>query len=519
MHFASEQRGPRLLAVASASIVLTVMAVLAFAGRAQAAETIFWDNYGANPDNAAFANLDGFGGGVLNAGGESLESPEGQAYDSVTNRLFVPAGIGAGRHIVAINLDGSGAAPFTAPGAPVDQPEGIAVDPASRTIYWQNTGATDAIVWAKLDGSAGGVLNTSGVTLSGPCCRIAVDPTAGRVYFVNFPLAGNSIAYVNTNNSGGGVLDLTGSTIEPDGEGIAVDPAAGRVYFLGGTNQIGYANTNGSGGGDVPLGGAPINGPWGLALDPSIGRLYWGNESNGTLRTNAIGFVGTNGSGAGGISIATAPVANPQDPLILKSPTGTGAPAITSDLAKPAALSCSTGSWGSDFPGSFVYQAPRGFAYQWTLNGAAIAGAAASTYTATTPGIYGCTVTATNQTGSSSQAGAGSVEVEQARVKLTIKPRTAKAKVGKFATFNVQALNQGDLQTAGARVCVKIRKKARKALKAPKCKPIGQVDALATKATKLKVKVKPSAEGRYKVKVQVKGTPGKAVNATIKVLG
>ena len=119
----------------------------------------------------------------------------------------------------------------------------------------------------------------------------------------------------------------------------------------------------------------------------------------------AFGFVGL-GGGGGAINIATAPVNGPQDPTILKSPTGTGAPALTRDPKAKANLTCSPGTWAADFPGSSVYQAPRTFAYQWTLNGAAIAGATASTYSATSPGTYACLVTAVNQSGAASQTSA-----------------------------------------------------------------------------------------------------------------
>jgi DNA-binding beta-propeller fold protein YncE len=518
MHFVSERRDHRLVAVASASIALALVAAFAFAARAQAAETIYWDNY--NADNLAFANIDGSGGGLLNLGGK-IESPEGMAYDTVTNRLFVANEEGATGQILAVNLDGSGASSFTAPGAPIDEPEGVAVDPASRTIYWENTGTTDAIVWAKLDGSAGGVLSTTGVTLQGPCCRIAVDPAAGRVYFLNFPPSGGTIAYVNTNNTGGGELSITGATFKPGGEGLAVDSAAGRIYFLGGSNQLGYANLDGSGGGAVSTGIAPIDGPWGMALDPSTGRLYWANENHGEGESaDAFGFVGTNGSNPGSISIASAPLDEPQDPVIIKSPSGTGAPTVTRDAANPAALACSAGSWAADFAGSFVYQAPRSYGYQWLLNGAAIPGATSNALTATTAGSYTCTVTATNQTGSASQTSGVAATVKAAKVKLTVKPRKAKAKAGKLAKFRVQALNQGDLQTRNAKICVKVPKKAKKALKAPKCKKLGKVGALTKRTAKLKVKVKPTAaKGNYKVTIQVKGSAGKVVKATVKVLG
>lgn len=504
----------------SALIALAFVAVLAFAARAQASETLYWDNYGFSPASIGFANIDGSGGGTLNLGSEKIASPEGMAYDSVTNRLFVANEEGTSGQILAINLDGTGASPFTAPGAPIEEPEGVAVDPATRTIYWENVDGK-SISWASLDGSQGGTLNLAGATVESPCCRIAIDPVGKRVYWVNTPSGPNSIGYANLDNSGGGTLSLTGSTVEPGGEGLSVDPAAGRIYFLGGNSELGYANLNGSGGGDISTGTAPSKSPWGLSLDPSTGRLLWGNEGNGENEfTDAFGFVKTDGSGAGGLSIASAPVYEPQDPVIIKSPSGTGVPVVSRNAAAPAALSCSTGGWAGDYPGSFVYQAPRTYAYQWLLNGVAVAGATGATFTATQAGSYACTVTATNQSGSASQTSTATAAVTAASVKLTVKPKKAKAKAGKLATFKVQALNQGDLATGNAKLCVKVPKKAKKALKAPKCKKLGAVGALAKKTTKLKVKAKPTAAaGNYKVTIQVKGSAGKAVKATVKVLG
>jgi hypothetical protein len=520
MHLVSERRDHRLVAMGSALIALALIAAFAFAARAQAAETLYWNNYGAS--SLAFANIDGSGGNTLNLGSAKLKSPEGMAYDTVTNRLFVGSEEGVDGQILAVNLDGSGATSFTAPGAPINEPEGVAVDPASRTIYWANTEGEDSISWARLDGSTGGTVNTAGAPASNICCRIAIDPVGGRVFWVDFPGPSEAvIAYANLNNTDGGELNLTGTTISPGGEGLAVDPAAGRIYFLGGSGEVGYANLDGSGAGDVSIGSAPINTPWGLTLDPSIGRLYWGNEGNGEGESaNAFGFVGTSGSNPGGISIASVPVDEPQDPIIIRSPVGTGAPVISRDAVNPAVLSCPTGSWGSDYAGSFVYQAPRSYAYQWLLNGAAIPGATTSTLTAASAGSYTCTVTAMNQSGSASQASASTIAVSAAKVKLTVKPKKAKARAGKTAKFSVQALNQGDLATGTAKVCVKVSKKAKKALKAPKCKKLGAIGGLTKRTAKLKIKVKPTAaNGNYKVTLQIKGATGKAVKATVKVIG
>ncbi len=527
MHSVSARRDRRLTAVVFASIALACLAAFAFAARAQAAETLYWNNYGAG--TIAFANIDGSGGGTPNVGAEEVESPEGLAYDSVTNRLFVPNETTGSGHITAINLDGSGASSFTAPGAPIEEPEGIAVDPVSRTIYWENTENGGSIAWAKLDGSAGGVLNTTGAEVVNPCCRIAIDPEGGRIYWMNlFGPSEAGIAYANLNNTGGGgELDLTGSTLEPGGEGLAVDHAAGRIYFLAGA-AVGYANLDGSGGGDLPLAGAPTSTPWGLALDPGIGRIYWGNEGNGEESTNAFGFVGTNGSGAGGISIASAPVAHPQDPLILKAPIPAGAPSVSGSTTTPAGLTCSQGTWAS-YPGSFVYAEPQSYSYQWTKNGAAIGGATSSGLTATDPGSYACTVTAANQEGSATQTSGGfSVAApaptpaplatpKKARFKLVVKTKKVRVEAGKLATFKILALNQGDLG-AKLRVCAKVPKKARKVLK-PKCAKLGTVKGKGRKVAKVKVKTKPKAKGTYKLKLIVKGAPGKPAKAKLQIIG
>jgi DNA-binding beta-propeller fold protein YncE len=526
MHFVSERRDHRLVAVASALIALAFVAVFAFAARAQAAETLYWNNYSGDPDTIGFSSPDGSGGGALDLTGVELDGPEGMAVDPVTGRLYIAAisnGPENKGEIVYANLSGGGGGVFTAPGAPVSSPEGVAIDPATRMIFWINTGENDSIAWAKLDGSAGGTLNLTGANFKEPY-RLALDPVAGRVYWGSENPDTNElvISYANVNNTGGGNLNTSGSAPVTSINGIAVDPTGGRVYWLNESSEtLSYTKTDNTGGGEVDTTGAAFNGPYGLALDPGTGKAYWANYGGGETRTGAFGTANylTGGSG-GSINIATAPVDGPQDPMLLKSPTATGAPVIGRDAANPALLACPSGSWAPDYPGSFVYQAPQSYGYQWALNGAAIAGATSSTLTATAPGAYTCTVTGTNVTGFASQTSGTAATVNAAKVKLTVKPRKAKAKPGKFAKFRIQALNQGDLQTGNAKVCVKVPKKAKKALKTPKCKKLGVVGALTKKTAKLKLKVKPTAaKGSYKVKLQVKGSPGKAVKATVKVLG
>jgi hypothetical protein len=500
-----------------AALAFVLVAMFAMAARAQAAETVYWDNYSGDPDTIGSASIDGSGGGLVNLGALEIDNPEGMAYDSVTNRLFVAneEGLPDGG-IAAINLDGTGATQFTAPGAPIEEPEGIVVDPATRTLYWINTDS-ESISWARLDGSAGGLVNISGTTVDG-AYRLALDPVGGKLYWGSSTEPGKAaISFAATNNSGGGTLNITGATAPESVSGIAVDSAAGRVYWIDYNQEIiAYASVGGGNGGTVNNTGATFDEPYGLAFDPALGKFYWGNYSHKEGEgVGAIG-VGLLSGGGGSIDIASTPVDGVQDPVVLKSPTAAGVPTIAQDAKKPASLTCSQGAWGADSPGSFVYQAPRSYAYQWSNNGAAIGGATASTYLATAPGSYTCAVTATNQTGSASQTSAAT-KITASKVTLKTKKK-AKVKPGGVATFKVTALNQGDLEAKTAKVCAKLPKKAKKAMKAPKCKKFGKLAADGKRTATLKFKVKNSAKpGTYKLTFQVKGSAGKAAKAKILV--
>lgn len=518
LNLVSERRDHRPLAAVFATIALAFVALLAFSSRAQAAELLFWDNYGAKPQTISFANIDGSGGGALNLTGAKLESPEGMAIDTVTNRLFVVSsngGLGNGE-ILYVNLDGSGAGVFTAPGALVDDPYGVVVDPATRTIYWGNDSEGNdngSIAWAKLDGSAGGLLNTAGATLVDPY-KIGLDPVNGRVYWSNNPSGEDiSISYANTNNTGGGNLPL--SRAPESTYAFAVDPAAGRLYWSeGSSDRFAYTGLLGGNVEVLDTTGAVANASYGFAIDPTLNKIYWPNYENDEDRLNGLGFASLAGGGGGNITPQTAPFDGAQDLLILKSPTGTGAPAIARNAQTRTQMTCSLGTWAADFAGSFVYQAPHSYAYQWTRNGAAIPGATTGALTATAPGSYACTVTATNQAGSTAQTSAA-VKVKASKVKLKTKKK-AKADPGDLVTFQVKIVNQGDLQSKKARICVKLPKAAKDDLRKPKCKKLGKLNGLVKRTAKFRVKVKPGAdEGADKLTFQVKGTPGKPAKSKI----
>jgi DNA-binding beta-propeller fold protein YncE len=405
----------------------------------------------------------------------------------------------------------------------VDGPQGLTFDPASRVVYWINEG-TDSIDWAKSDGSAAGTLNTSGAHPNS-AYRLALDPVAGRLYWGYTGGGPARIEYAMLNGTGVGTLDITGATEGEDVSGLAVDPAAGLIYWLNSENDlISYANLNGSGGGDLATAGAVFDEAYGLLFDPAGGRFLWGNYGRGTDKEGAIGTANLAtgkpdvGGGGGAIDIATAKVDGPQDPVILKEPTGLGAPAISRDAANPATLSCPTGTWAPDYPGSFVYQAPHTYAYSWLNEVAAIPGATSSTFTATAPGTYSCAVTAVNQAGSDFQVSPGA-QVTAAKLNLSAKKK-AHAKPAKSASFKVAIANQGDLPTSrGAELCVTVPKKARKVLKATKCKPLTLAGLARSRAT-LRLKVAKKAKpGTYRVSILAKGAPANPVKARLVVNG
>jgi DNA-binding beta-propeller fold protein YncE len=516
-----------------AGLLLALLAILLWAAPgARAAETIYWDNY--TGDSISFANLDGSGGGPLNTGGALINAPEGVAIDSVEGRLYWGSASGGSEGkggISYANLDGGGGGDLNTGSAEVDGPAGVAIDPATRMIYWANYSGgpseEGSISYARLDGSGGGQLNTGTATLDSPL-RVAIDPVAHRIYWINLGGAASSISYANLNGSGGGNLNLSGATPPETITGLSVDPAAGRIYWIDhGTGKVSYASLSGGDGGDLNTGGASFDGPVGMALDPAAGRLYWANFDHGEERAGAIGFVNLSGGG-GGLNIATAPVKAPQDPVILKGPSGMGAPSVVAvkSLYNGAALqgvllSCSQGTWAADFPGSFVYQAPRRYAYQWSLNGTAIGGATGNGLTATAPGAYRCAVTASNQSGSTTQTSApfpfaGPPPPPRASLKMAVRPRKARARAGKKAArFRVWVANFGTLPAAGVSVCVrkpqkpkKARRRARKALKTPKCRKLGTIAPGATRRTKLKVKARRRARGSYKLRFVVRGGGG-----------
>ncbi len=357
--------------------------------RAQAAELLYWDNYRRNPTRSRSPTSTA--AVAVPSTHRRSRSTTQKAWHSTRrpDRLYVASSDQVAREgngeIVFVNLDGSGAGVLSAPGATVNEPEGDRHRPGDpdHLLGQQpgDPGGKGSIGYAKLDGSGGGLLNTAGATFEDPY-RLAVDPVSGRVYWGNTddgsipsPSPTSTTPVVAHSQPDRGATPSKASTRSAVayGPGLLVETDEKRDLLRQPQRRRRWRTQTCS---------ETIDGAYGLAIDPGPGRALLGQLRPRTNRTGAIGFADL-AAAASAISPATAPVNGPQDPVILKSPTGTAAPSIARSATSRSLLTCSPGSWAADFAGSFVYQAPRTFAYQWTNNGAPVAGATATTLEAT----------------------------------------------------------------------------------------------------------------------------------------
>ena len=391
--------------VAAFAMALTPATVLA-------GDSIYWNwatlyksSY-VSASGISLANLAGRGGEGLTVSGATVDHPLGVAIDSATGTMYwanfgssinyCTGTLNGGNTISFARLDGTGGGTLKTSGATVSGPDGVAIDPAAGRLYWANDHG-NSISYANLDGSGGHDLNTAGATVKCPA-GLAVDPAVGRVYWTNF--RGNTISYANLNGTGGGDLPITRATISGP-YGLAINSATGHLYWANDTgNTISYSNLDGSGGDDLSTTGATVRGPWGIAIDPIAGKVYWANNIGST-----ISYANLDESGGGDLSTPGASVDHPKYPALLEVPSGAGTPVVRGGSTTGSRLSCSSGTWAADLPESFLYRAPQRVAYSWSRNGTPILGASSS-ITANSPGSYACQVTASNYAGSMSQTSA-----------------------------------------------------------------------------------------------------------------
>lgn len=186
------------------------------------------------------ASLDGSGAvnTTLSTAGASAVSGGGGVgglvIDPRSNRIYwTNDSFGTGDSISWANLDGSGGGDLNATGANVGRPWGLAIDTASNRVYWANYQGGDtnggSISWANLDGTGGGNLYTAaspGCSMLNGANGVAIDRAANKIYWANF--TGSTISSANLDGSGGCAnLAVAGATLDgPDEVAILKAPLA-----------------------------------------------------------------------------------------------------------------------------------------------------------------------------------------------------------------------------------------------------------------------------------------------------
>src|SRR5947209_440546 len=106
----------------------------------------------------------------------------------------------------------------------------------------------------------------------------AAASAADRVYWSSFVSSGE--IRVGNLNGAGTPADVFATT-ESAPFGVAIDPAAGKLYWANNNSgKIRVGNLNGSG---TPADLFPTteSGPSGVAIDPAAGKIYWANYTSG----------------------------------------------------------------------------------------------------------------------------------------------------------------------------------------------------------------------------------------------
>src|SRR5262249_31987241 len=141
--------------------------------------------------------------------------------------------------------------------------------------------------------------------------------------------------------------------------GVAVDPAAGKIYWVdNGSGEIRVANLNGSGSpATLYTDTATADDPLGVAIDPAAGKIYWTETASARIRVGNLDGTGSPST------LFTDPGTFPGFLALLRSPEAAGAPVLSGGSMTGSTLSCSQGTWAADLLGTFLYRAPASFTY------------------------------------------------------------------------------------------------------------------------------------------------------------
>jgi DNA-binding beta-propeller fold protein YncE len=197
-------------------------------------------------------------------------------------------------------------------------------------------------------------------------CALAVPFAAApaahasdRIYWGNNGGTRDTIGYTNLDGSGAGHLP-TGSATVNGPMGLAIDSSTGKLYWVNWADGLGdtisWAYLDGSGGGDLYTGAAIVSGPHGAAIDPVTKRIYWPNDG----AVQSISWANLDGSGGGTLDPGAATINGPRGLSI--DPTARRIYWANNDGNKLSWANLD-GSGGADLnPGSATVNSPEGVA-------------------------------------------------------------------------------------------------------------------------------------------------------------
>src|SRR5438067_188926 len=181
----------------------------------------------------------------------------------------------------------------------------------------------------------------------------AAASAADRVYWSSFVSSGE--IRVGNLNGAGTPADVFATT-ESAPYGVAIDPAAGKIYWANNNSgKIRVGNLNG-GGTPADLFPSTAENPPVVAVVPPAAKSFWPNYYSGKIRVGNL-----NGGGTPADLFPSTTENNPFFLALLRAPVGLAPPTVSGGAGAGSRLSCSRGSWAGDLVGAFLYRAPRSF--------------------------------------------------------------------------------------------------------------------------------------------------------------
>lgn len=228
-----------------------------------------------------YITLDGKAPVIQDFGHTGLDKPYGIVIDTINDQVFVSDYTTS--MIYRYSLDGMGLTTIlnSTTFAQLNAPMGLFI--WSGKLYWAQEGG---IYRCNLDGTSPEAWIPMSTTSAPEMpVQMAFDPDAQIIYFTNDKYDYSGGVY-RVNLDGTGLTLLVTGT---DGGGIGLDKAAGKIYYADYEKGMCMANLDGTG--EVVI-NSDLKSKfiWGLVVNKSEGKLYWGNRTTKVIaRSNLDG--------------------------------------------------------------------------------------------------------------------------------------------------------------------------------------------------------------------------------------